>query len=93
MSEHERPQGERGATRAAVEPPARFATEGVRWAPADGAPPAQLATEWTVEARDGDSPGTVMYVQVTDPGREPAHAGPGAGLSAATGGRPHNLRA
>jgi uncharacterized protein YndB with AHSA1/START domain len=38
---------------AAYEPPHRFATEGVRWAPANGAPPAELATEWTVEAREG----------------------------------------
>jgi uncharacterized protein YndB with AHSA1/START domain/predicted enzyme related to lactoylglutathione lyase len=38
---------------AAYEPPHRFATEGVRWAPANGAEPAELATEWTVEARDG----------------------------------------
>jgi uncharacterized protein YndB with AHSA1/START domain/predicted enzyme related to lactoylglutathione lyase len=37
----------------AYEPPTRFATEGVRWEPATGAPPAELATEWTVEARDG----------------------------------------
>jgi uncharacterized protein YndB with AHSA1/START domain len=38
---------------AAYEPPARFATEGVRWAPDNGAAPAELATEWTVQARDG----------------------------------------
>lgn len=38
---------------AAYEPPVRFRTEGVRWAPENGAPPAELATEWTVEARDG----------------------------------------
>ena len=49
--------GERNDTGsvAAYEPPTRFATEGVRWVPqADpAAPPAELATEWTVEARDG----------------------------------------
>lgn len=37
----------------AYEPPVRFATEGVRWAPENGAPAAELATEWTVEAREG----------------------------------------
>ena len=37
----------------AWEPPRRFATGGVRWEPAEAAPPAELATEWTVEARDG----------------------------------------
>jgi len=35
------------------EPPRRFATGGVRWEPAQDGPPAELATEWTVEARDG----------------------------------------
>jgi uncharacterized protein YndB with AHSA1/START domain/predicted enzyme related to lactoylglutathione lyase len=42
---------------AAYEPPARFATEGVRWTPHTDpeAPPAALATEWTVDARDGDT--------------------------------------
>jgi uncharacterized protein YndB with AHSA1/START domain len=38
---------------AAYEPPHRFATEDVRWEPANGAEPAELATEWTVEASDG----------------------------------------
>ena len=40
---------------AAYEPPSRFATEGVRWSPHTDAvaPAAELATEWTVEARDG----------------------------------------
>jgi uncharacterized protein YndB with AHSA1/START domain/predicted enzyme related to lactoylglutathione lyase len=40
---------------ARYEPPSRFATEGVRWAPHTDpdAPAAELATEWTVEARDG----------------------------------------
>jgi uncharacterized protein YndB with AHSA1/START domain len=49
--------GERNdtGTVAAYEPPTRFATEGVRWTPQGdpAAPPAELATEWTVEARDG----------------------------------------
>lgn len=45
----------------AYEPPARFATDGVRWAPENGAPPAVLATEWTVEARAG---GTCMVRMV-----------------------------
>jgi uncharacterized protein YndB with AHSA1/START domain/predicted enzyme related to lactoylglutathione lyase len=37
----------------AWEPPRRFATGGVRWEPGQDGPPAELATEWTVEARDG----------------------------------------
>ena len=37
----------------AWEPPHRFATGGVRWAPQGDAPAAELATEWTVQARDG----------------------------------------
>jgi predicted enzyme related to lactoylglutathione lyase/uncharacterized protein YndB with AHSA1/START domain len=49
--------GERNDTGhvAAYEPPTRFATEGVRWVPHTDpeAPAAELATEWTVEARDG----------------------------------------
>jgi uncharacterized protein YndB with AHSA1/START domain len=35
------------------DPPRRFATEGVRWEPGGEAPPARLATEWTVAARAG----------------------------------------
>jgi uncharacterized protein YndB with AHSA1/START domain/predicted enzyme related to lactoylglutathione lyase len=38
---------------AAYEPPSRFVTERVRWEPANDAPPAELATEWTVVARGG----------------------------------------
>jgi uncharacterized protein YndB with AHSA1/START domain/predicted enzyme related to lactoylglutathione lyase len=49
--------GERNDTGhlAAYEPPTRFATGGVRWAPHTDpdAPAVELATEWTVEARDG----------------------------------------
>lgn len=37
------------------QPPRRFATGGVRWQPPGDAPAAELATEWTVEARDGGS--------------------------------------
>lgn len=37
----------------AWDPPRRFATGGVRWEPAQDGPPAELATEWTVEARAG----------------------------------------
>ena len=37
----------------AWEPPRRFVTGGVRWVPAGGGEEASLATEWTVEARDG----------------------------------------
>lgn len=37
------------------EPPRRFATGKVRWEPAQDGPPAELATEWTVQARSGDT--------------------------------------
>ncbi|WP_147915947.1 SRPBCC family protein [Ruania zhangjianzhongii] len=35
--------------------PHRFATDGVVWQPQGDAPPATLATEWFIEARDGGS--------------------------------------
>ena len=59
------------------EPPHRFAIEGVCWAPANGAEPAELATEWTVEARGG---GTCVVSAATSgprwPPRSPARRRP-----------------
>ena len=37
------------------DPPHRFATAGVQWEPVEDGPAARLATEWTVEARSGDT--------------------------------------
>lgn len=53
---------------AAYEPPVRFRTEGVRWEPAGGATPAELATEWTVRARDGGTCVVRMVMSGFGPG-------------------------
>lgn len=53
---------------AAYEPPVRLRTEGVRWEPTNGAPPAELATEWTVEARDGGTCVVRMVMSGFGPG-------------------------
>jgi uncharacterized protein YndB with AHSA1/START domain/predicted enzyme related to lactoylglutathione lyase len=69
---------------AAYEPPRRFATEGVRWTPASGAMPAELATEWTVEARAG---GTCVVRMVM------SGFGPGAAWDAEIQGMTGGMRA
>lgn len=55
---------------AAYEPPVRLRTEGVRWEPASGAPPAELATEWTVRARDGGTCVVRMVMSGFGPGAD-----------------------
>jgi uncharacterized protein YndB with AHSA1/START domain/predicted enzyme related to lactoylglutathione lyase len=69
---------------AGYEPPHRFATEDVRWAPANGAEPAALATEWTVEASDG---GTCVVRMMM------SGFGPGAAWDAEIEGMTGGLRA
>lgn len=48
--------------------PHRFATRGVEWQPQQEAPPAALATEWLVEARDGGSCVVRMVMSGFGPG-------------------------
>lgn len=55
---------------AAYEPPVRLRTEGVRWEPATGAAPAELATEWTVEARAGGTCVVRMVMSGFGPGAD-----------------------
>lgn len=55
---------------AAYEPPRRFGTEGVRWEPTTGAAPAELATVWTVQARDGGTCVVRMVMSGFGPGAD-----------------------